>query len=925
MIIPEPNYENIEVVGVSRLGIGATTETGRNLLLNLEIDQSASQSNEDRFFDAASLILDNKAFIADIAYGRMNAAFPAFTTPTGNSQDCKDDIVDVLESTAYNLKYGGNDLTVDAGQLYITGAHVSGEEQETIKAFMEARDIAIQIMRNEPVAIGTHTNRNQLFDSTITYDTQSFTPTNAAYTASNGNFTVTIANHGFQIGDQVKFLDNSFTFTCSKDSNATEHTYPRVTDPVGSASTTNVTGYVTIDNVTSNTFRVNVGASPTGQQYTHTFVSASSGAVVYRLSSTTSPAQCANVQSAIHTLVGIVTNAVDPAIQTTPTRTPAPGAQFNVSNFKVARSGYAFKPGDILEAVGLVTAKDYTQPISPFQLEVVETFTDRFSSWSFGQMDYIDSIFGYQNGTRKRFPLYYNGELLSFELDPNNPLSANIDLDSVLVIFINGVLQTPGYAYQFTGGTSFLFMEAPKVNDKVDIFFYIGQDGIDVLQVETTETLKIGDDVRMLRQPMLSTSQKQINDRAITEIVGSDIMETNIYSGPGVDDTNFRPFDWIKQKKDIYVKGDIVSKVRPVLETKIFPTAKIIGDVTPSSSDIFVDNAQFFDYDEIILDLNQNTFTFDAFMMETSNEPVSAAFTSTVSIAGTVSAVTIDNVGFGYTTSTIDIKFSAPKEIGVGIGTTATATATISNGQVSAVTVINPGFGYTNTNPPRIIAELPTPLYETINTVQNVQGFSGIITGISTTTGTGGHPLALKFNFRAMKDYGENGEANVASDALDLVAGYPIMIYDTTVGNGVTSVNSSDSAVVGIGTTFLDNVYVVNSITSLASNAEIICNVDSGSPVIGILESGTFNDLQAGLTTSLGKLSWGRIYNYDNRTNGISIGVTGLTVDAGLSTFPTIQRRGNFGEGKTGAIRSKKPRADGVSLEADNSLPFYIQ
>lgn len=925
LIIPEPNYENIEVVGVSRLGIGATTETGRNLLLNLEIDQSASQSNEDRFFDAASLILDNKAFIADIAYGRMNAAFPAFTTPTGNSQDCKDDIVDVLESTAYNLKYGGNDLTVDAGQLYITGAHVSGEEQETIKAFMEARDIAIQIMRNEPVAIGTHTNRNQLFDSTITYDTQSFTPTNAAYTASNGNFTVTIANHGFQIGDQVKFLDNSFTFTCSKDSNATEHTYPRVTDPVGSASTTNVTGYVTIDNVTSNTFRVNVGASPTGQQYTHTFVSASSGAVVYRLSSTTSPAQCANVQSAIHTLVGIVTNAVDPAIQTTPTRTPAPGAQFNVSNFKVARSGYAFKPGDILEAVGLVTAKDYTQPISPFQLEVVETFTDRFSSWSFGQMDYIDSIFGYQNGTRKRFPLYYNGELLSFELDPNNPLSANIDLDSVLVIFINGVLQTPGYAYQFTGGTSFLFMEAPKVNDKVDIFFYIGQDGIDVLQVETTETLKIGDDVRMLKQPMLSTSQKQINDRAITEIVGSDIMETNIYSGPGVDDTNFRPFDWIKQKKDIYVKGDIVSKVRPVLETKIFPTAKIIGDVTPSSSDIFVDNAQFFDYDEIILDLNQNTFTFDAFMMETSNEPVSAAFTSTVSIAGTVSAVTIDNVGFGYTTSTIDIKFSAPKEIGVGIGTTATATATISNGQVSSVTVINPGFGYTNTNPPRIIAELPTPLYETISTVQNVQGFSGIITGISTTTGTGGHPLALKFNFRAMKDYGENGEANVASDALDLVAGYPIMIYDTTVGNGVTSVNSSDSAVVGIGTTFLDNVYVVNSITSLASNAEIICNVDSGSPVIGILESGTFNDLQAGLTTSLGKLSWGRIYNYDNRTNGISIGVTGLTVDAGLSTFPTIQRRGNFGEGKTGAVRSRKPRADGVSLEADNNLSFYIQ
>ena len=64
-----------------------------------------------------------------------------------------------------------------------------------------------------------------------------------------------------------------------------------------------------------------------------------------------------------------------------------------------------------------------------------------------GEMDYIDSVKGYQNGSRKRFPLFYNGELLSFEIDANDPLSGAIDLDSVLLIFINGVLQTPGYAY----------------------------------------------------------------------------------------------------------------------------------------------------------------------------------------------------------------------------------------------------------------------------------------------------------------------------------------------------------------------------------------------------------------------------------------------------------------------------------------------
>ena len=107
-----------------------------------QIDDGA---NGDRFFDAANLITSNLEFIADIAYGRMLAQFPSYTPPSGTTgRDCKDDIVDVLESISYNLKYGGNDLTVDAANLYVTGAHVSGEEQETIYAFMEARDMAIQ-------------------------------------------------------------------------------------------------------------------------------------------------------------------------------------------------------------------------------------------------------------------------------------------------------------------------------------------------------------------------------------------------------------------------------------------------------------------------------------------------------------------------------------------------------------------------------------------------------------------------------------------------------------------------------------------------------------------------------------------------------------------------------------------------------------
>jgi hypothetical protein len=54
-------------------------------------------------------------------------------------------------------------------------------------------------------------------------------------------------------------------------------------------------------------------------------------------------------------------------------------------------------------------------PLSEFKLTVLNTFTDSFAAWQFGEFDYIDSIKNYQDGIRTRFPLYYNNELLSFE------------------------------------------------------------------------------------------------------------------------------------------------------------------------------------------------------------------------------------------------------------------------------------------------------------------------------------------------------------------------------------------------------------------------------------------------------------------------------------------------------------------------------
>ena len=53
------------------------------------------------------------------------------------------------------------------------------------------------------------------------------------YNSSNGRITITTAsNHGFSAGDEIRIKKESLTFTCTLDNNATNHSYPRATDPI---------------------------------------------------------------------------------------------------------------------------------------------------------------------------------------------------------------------------------------------------------------------------------------------------------------------------------------------------------------------------------------------------------------------------------------------------------------------------------------------------------------------------------------------------------------------------------------------------------------------------------------------------------------------------------------------------------------------
>ena len=582
-----------------------------------------------------------------------------------------------------------------------------------------------------------------------------------------------------------------------------------------------------------------------------------------------------SVGSTTDTGVGLLMN-----ITVGPNVSGAASTLFDVQSFKFTRSGYGFQIGDTFKPIGLVTAKGLSAPIKEFKLTVLSTFTDSFAAWQFGEMDYIDSIKSLQDGGRTRFPLFYNSQLLSFEINPNDQDSASIDLGPVLLIFVNGIVQAHGDTYEFDGGSSFVFKYPPLPEDNISIFFYRGTRGQDSVLTTVNETIKRGDTVQLFKNPTVSGITTTQNSRLISYISASDKVETNIYRDQGIDVTNYKPLRWTKQKVDSKINGEIVTKTRDSIEGGVYPTARIIKDFKSSDTEIFVDDANFFKYEQNQTSGYTSPITissFDALIVSGNDDPVSAALTATVSVTGTISALTITSVGSGYTGTTIPVKISRPPVIGIGIGSTATATVSISNGSISSPVITSSGYGYTNTNPPQVIVAYPDPIFEKIGGASLVQGFSGIITGIGTTTGTNGNPLALKFYLNV---------TSPNSFPSGLSTNYPIYIYNTTIGGGVTSIDSSNNATVGIGSTYLDNVYYIHSLNYVSvgsTSAEIVSNILSTTSVSG---------LSTGLAKFAGRFSWGRISGFSRSTNPISIGVSGYTINPGLSTFATIQRRG---------------------------------
>jgi len=558
------------------------------------------------------------------------------------------------------------------------------------------------------------------------------------------------------------------------------------------------------------------------------------------------------------------------------------GQGSSIISFELKNLGYGYGVGEILTvSIGGTTGIQTNSSLSfsEFQITVDRVYADQFAAWSVGDLQVIDPLDSLFDGDRTTFPILIQGNQTTIR----SKKGSNIDVQSTLLVFINDILQVPGQGYVFNGGSTIRFTEAPKEGDKSKIIFYAGTSGVDTQTVDILETIKVGDTVTLKNDSLFLEE----DDRLVDEIISSDTISTNLYYGPGIsqDENLLRPVVWCRQTEDLFVNGQAVGKNRTIYEPYVQPVSNIIQNIGLTSTAIFVESVKtFFDSEKEYthdgtVDKPQNKI----FIISQDNLVASAA-TALVSVAGTIASIIISDGGVGYTTTPA---VSIGNPVGVGTSGRASATATIINGSVASVTITSGGSGYSSTQPPMVLIESPQVNYEVIDNISYTGDF-GVITGIKTTS-VGVASTAIVFDLyipsnSPLRD-GKTVTVGVATTGVSgIQTGYYFVINKTNIGNGLTSLNSS-GGVVGVGTTFIDNIYQVAAV-SIAQTAVAGVGITYVTKVT-VSVSG-YNGLSGlGFSGFYGEYSWGRIsapirkdpQDFQTYAN---IG--------GISTSPVIQR-----------------------------------
>ena len=745
-------------------------------------------------------------------------------------------------------------------------------------------------------------------------------------------------------GQKSDVLLTGIGMTCDLDNGGSTHVYPRTTDPAYCG-----TPVLAVNSATE--FEVNVGTSTVATYYqsggvaqpvliaprisnnsASGFDPASQGSTVLKVIDSTNFEINTGISTRAHFYArcGTVSKPIDIVFEeptsysnmrlsyssssvaglgTEATIDVVVGQGSSVIDFEIKNTGYAYGNGEILTVeVGGTTGIPTTSSYKEFQVTIDEVATDKFSGWSLGDLEVLDNIDEYIDGERKDFPLFLNTERISIVAAKGS----RINVQDVLLVFVNDILQVPGESYTFKGGSVITFAEPIAVGNNINILFYKGTGDSDVVLKNVVETVKKGDTLQIVHDKSID-QQKYLTEetRDVQDILSTDLVETNAYDGPGVtnDVTLERPVVWCRQTEDKFINQTAVGKDRELYEPTINPFSYIIKPVGIGSTTIYVDSLRplFDGRNESDTDLSfQNKVKFISQKVRTG-----AAATAIVSGIGTISSIPISDGGSGYS--------SAPEvTIGNVVGTGAVATAVLTNGSVTSISLTNAGTGYTNTNPPQVLIA-PPPHSEEEVTVDSYSGDNGIVVGVGTTTIDNTNEIIVDLHIPYDSFLRDTSLVGTAVTLSSISVNDYFTIFNSNVGMGSTAppfytyTTDGSATQVGFATQFIDTIYqakrvevVSRDVAGVSTNVLRVNSVLTGIGTINFGVDGIFMDntiVTMDLTASgsdftgemmtsnyFGEFSWGRI-DLVGRSKQVSYNTEILNGFSGISTSDILTRK----------------------------------
>jgi len=755
----------------------------------------------------------------------------------------------------------------------------------------------------------------------------------AAYNNVTGILTVTTNTpHGYNTSGKTSVvIFTGLAFTCQIDNGATIHTYPRSVSATDASRGDPFFGGASVISVNSTTeFEAQVGTSTVPTFYVG--LGTVQGAIVAPRRVNNSPTKIDPAAASKSTVLQIIDNDTflvntgistlahfyarggtvhkpfdvvfdDPlsysnlplqyasgnvGVGTGATIDIVVGQGSSVVNFTVQDTGYGYGNGQSLTvAIGGTTGIPTSTGYKEFLINVEETFSDEFTGWSLGILQSLDNFDSDFNGSTKAFQLTDNGDLISIRAGKGS----EINVQDILLIFINDILQVPGKGYTFDGGSVVTFTEAPKVGDKSRVIFYKGSGDSDVINREIIETVKKGDDLT-IESNSPQESYLQENERIVLSVNSTDIVSTNPYYGPGntTDENLQRPVVWCRQTEDKIINEKPIGKDRELYEPQIAPYTYITKSVGIGSTAIYVDSLRplfnTFNEREDSTDLGfQKKIKFHNQAVKTG-----AAGTAIVSIAGTISSVDITDGGVGYTTATVSFGSTT------GIGTTTQAFGSViigAAGTVTGVAITSAGVGYTHTNVPSVLISPPTHVEEE-NTVSTYNGDQGIIVGFGTTTIASKDQMIFDLFIPEDSFLRLSGLTGTAITMSGIGTNDIFVVTGSHVGDATTSITSVDSGgnTIGVGKSFIDNVYsvasfeIVNTTSGINSEGVGIGTTHCARVFATITSDFSWGGTGIETSNSYGTYSWGRIdlssrsglNSYTAFTEGGVVGITTSTI-----------------------------------------------